>query len=152
MRVNLKIKRLNSDVVLPMYETDGAAGLDLRYYNSNPEVDQDVVVMYSGERKLIPTGLFLEIPKGYEGQIRSRSGSANNLGLFVLNSPGTIDSDYRGEVKVLLMNLGTNKIEIPVGMRIAQLVICPVIVANIIEGDLSETQRGAGGFGSTGVK
>jgi dUTP pyrophosphatase len=133
---------------LPAYETKGAAGMDLR-----AAVDEDVpLTLQPGSRALVPTGLIFEIPWGYEGQIRPRSGLAFKNGLTCLNTPGTIDSDYRGEVKVLLINLGEEPFDITRDMRIAQMVIAPVVqvhVAEITEG--SETTRGAGGFGSTGV-
>jgi dUTP pyrophosphatase len=133
---------------LPAYETKGAAGMDLR-----AAVDEDVpLTLQPGSRVLVPTGLIFEIPEGYEGQIRPRSGLAFKNGLTCLNTPGTVDSDYRGEVKVLMINLGEEPFQITRGMRIAQMVIAPVVqvrVTEITEG--SETTRGAGGFGSTGV-
>jgi dUTP pyrophosphatase len=105
-----------------------------------------------GKRALVPTGLIFEIPEGYEGQVRPRSGLAFKHGITCLNTPGTIDSDYRGEVKVLLINLGEEPFEITPGMRIAQMVIAPVIQAHVTEiAERTETARGAGGFGSTGV-
>jgi len=139
----LKIKKLNNEAIIPAYQTKEAAGFDLHSI--------DDAVINPGERKLIGTGLAFEIEYGYEVQIRPRSGLAFKHGITVLNSPGTIDSDYRGEIKVLLINHGNEPYEIKKGERIAQAVIAPVIQAEIIEVDeLSDTQRGAGGFGSTG--
>ncbi len=146
--IRVKVKRLShaKDIDLPSYATPGSAGFDLR------AAVEDKVVLEPGERALIPTGIILEIPEGYEGQVRPRSGLAVNKGVTVLNSPGTIDSDYRGEIKVILINLGKEKVEIKRGDRIAQLVISPVVKADIEEvEDLSETLRGSGGFGSTGI-
>jgi dUTP pyrophosphatase len=133
---------------LPAYETKGAAGMDLR-----AAVDEDVpLTLQPGSRALVPTGLIFEIPEGYEGQIRPRSGLALKHGLTCLNTPGTIDSDYRGEVKVLLINLGEEPCDITRGMRIAQMVIAPVVQLRVTEiTERSETARGVGGFGSTGV-
>lgn len=133
---------------LPSYETEGAAGMDLR-----AAVDESGrMILRPGKRMLVPTGLIFEIPDGYEGQIRPRSGLAFKHGITCLNTPGTIDSDYRGEVKVLLINLGEDKFLIERGMRIAQMVIAPVIKARLTEKDLATvTDRGLGGFGSTGV-
>ena len=139
----LKIKKLSSDAVIPAYQTKEAAGFDLH------SIEETVI--NPGERKLIGTGLAFEIEFGYEVQIRPRSGLAYKHGITVLNSPGTIDSDYRGEIKVLLINHGNEPFEIKKGERIAQAVIAPVVQAKIVEvEELSDTQRGAGGFGSTG--
>ncbi|NPA87397.1 dUTP diphosphatase [Caminibacter pacificus] len=139
----LKIKKLTQNAKIPAYQTKEAAGFDLHSI-------EDVVIK-PGERKLIGTGLAFEIEFGYEVQIRPRSGLAFKHGITVLNTPGTIDSDYRGEIKVLLINLGDEPFEIKEGERIAQAVVAPVIQAKIEEVDeLSDTQRGAGGFGSTG--
>jgi len=146
--IKVKVKRLPhaEDIDLPSYATPGSVGLDLC------AAVEDGVVLEPGERALIPTGLIIEIPEGYEGQIRPRSGLALKKGITVLNSPGTIDSDYRGEVKVILINLGKEKVEIKRGERIAQLVIAPVVRVDLEETpDISETLRGGGGFGSTGV-
>ncbi|MFZ2101401.1 MAG: dUTP diphosphatase [Oricola sp.] len=133
---------------LPGYETAEAAGMDLRA----AVPDGTPLVLAPGERKLAPTGFIFEIPSGHEGQIRPRSGLAFKHGITCLNTPGTIDADYRGEVQVLLVNLGTEDFEITRGMRIAQMVIAPVTQVTVAEGDLaSETARGAGGFGSTGT-
>ncbi|MBQ6496559.1 MAG: dUTP diphosphatase [Firmicutes bacterium] len=131
---------------MPEYETAGSAGMDLRADLAEP------VVLKPGERKLIPTGLFLEIEKGYEAQIRARSGLALKHGICLANGIGTIDSDYRGEVGVILVNLGSENFAIEDGDRIAQMVILKYERAEIVASDtLSETERGAGGFGHTGV-
>lgn len=133
---------------LPAYESAGAAGMDLRA--AVPEDRQ--IILLPGKRVLVPTGLIMEIPEGFEGQVRPRSGLALRHGITCLNTPGTIDSDYRGEVQVLLVNLGEDDFAITRGMRIAQLVIAPVVQARIEERDGSgATARGAGGFGSTGT-
>jgi dUTP pyrophosphatase len=132
---------------LPAYATAGAAGLDIRANLT------ESIVLKPFERRLIPTGLFLEIPDGYEVQVRPRSGLAFKHGITVLNSPGTIDADYRGEVGVLLINLSQEDFEITHGERVAQIVVAPYVQANWIASEaLSETDRGAGGFGSTGKK
>ncbi|ANL32486.1 dUTP diphosphatase [Rhizobium phaseoli] len=133
---------------LPAYESQGAAGMDLR-----AAVDGDApLTLLPGKRALVPTGFIFEIPEGFEGQVRPRSGLAFKHGITCLNSPGTVDSDYRGEVKVLLANLGEEAFVIERGMRIAQMVIAPVTQARVAEiTAASETARGAGGFGSTGV-
>ncbi len=133
---------------LPAYETAGAAGMDLRA--AVPE-DRPLLIL-PGRRALVPTGLVFEIPAGYEGQVRPRSGLAFKHGVTCLNTPGTIDSDYRGEVKVLLVNLGDEDFVVTRGMRIAQMVIASVARLVLEEGSLaSSTERGAGGFGSTGT-
>ncbi len=138
-----------ADIELPAYETGGAAGMDLRAAVAG---DQPLVLQ-PGKRALVPTGFVFEIPAGYEGQIRPRSGLAFKNGITCLNTPGTIDSDYRGEVKVLLVNLGEEPFVIERGMRIAQMVIAPVTQVAVREAETaSETTRGAGGFGSTGVR
>jgi len=135
---------------LPSYESEGAAGLDLRACLDEDERDQGIALPGLG-RVLVPTGLSMAIPPGFEGQIRPRSGVAARHGVTVLNSPGTIDSDYRGEVRVLLINLGAETFQLRHGERIAQLVIAPVIHAGLSFTDaLDQTARGAGGFGSTG--
>ena len=132
---------------LPAYETKGAAGMDLRAAVE----DGAPMVLAPGKRALVPTGFIFEIPEGFEGQIRPRSGLAFKHGISCLNTPGTIDSDYRGEVKVLLINLGEEPFEITRGMRIAQMVVAPAIQARVNEiSQASATARGAGGFGSTG--
>ncbi|MGD9913197.1 MAG: dUTP diphosphatase [Rhizobiaceae bacterium] len=135
-------------LALPSYETTGAAGMDLRA----AVPDDRPIILLPGRRMLVPTGLVFEIPEGFEGQVRPRSGLAFKHGITCLNTPGTIDADYRGEVKVLLVNLGDQDFEIARGMRIAQLLIAPVSRALIEERSLAgTTQRGAGGFGSTGT-
>jgi len=139
------IKKLYSDVNIPKYETEGSSGLDLEAY-----IEKDLRLL-SGERKLVPTGVSVAMPNNFEVQIRPRSGLAHKNGISVVNTPGTIDSDYRGEIKVLLINLGTEAVTIKKFQRIAQMVICPIIKANLKEvQELPETIRGAGGFGSTG--
>jgi dUTP pyrophosphatase len=136
------------DLPLPAYETKGAAGMDIRAALAEGET----LALKTGGRALVPTGFIFEIPEGYEVQVRPRSGLAFKNGVTCLNTPGTIDSDYRGEVKVLLINLGEEDFVIERGMRIAQLVFAPVTQAMIEERvHASETARGAGGFGSTGV-
>lgn len=144
MSVVLKVRKLRAAALLPAYMTAGAAGMDLA--SADPPV-----TLASGERIAIGTGLILEIPHGFEGQVRPRSGLARKHGITVVNAPGTIDSDFRGEVAVLLVNLGTAPHTIVSGDRIAQLVIAPVVQVVIQEADdLSTTDRGAGGFGHTG--
>lgn len=135
-------------LALPAYETAGAAGMDLRA--AVPE-DRPLILL-PGRRAAVPTGLVLEIPQGHEGQVRPRSGLALKHGITVANAPGTVDCDYRGEVKVLLVNLGDADFAVERGMRIAQLVIAPVVQALVEErAEAGETARGAGGFGSTGT-
>ena len=132
--------------VIPHYATEGAAGADISAYLSAP------VTLRPGESKAIPTGLFMEIPEGYEVQVRPRSGLALKHGITVLNAPGTIDSDYRGEVKVILINHSSEAFTIHNGDRIAQIVVARVHRLPFVEvDDLSATERGEGGFGSTGV-
>ena len=139
------IKKLFKEVNLPKYETNGSSGLDLEAF-----VDSDVILK-PGERKLIPTGISIAMPDNFEVQIRPRSGLAYKNGISVVNTPGTIDADYRGEIKVLLINLGQENFVIKKFQRIAQMVICPIIKAKLIEtDDLPNSIRGAGGFGSTG--
>ncbi|MBL7928589.1 MAG: dUTP diphosphatase [Bacteroidia bacterium] len=142
----MKVKVINrSGNPLPGYETAHAAGMDLRADLKEP------VVLNPGERKLIPTGLLIEIPEGYEGQVRPRSGLAFKHGITVLNSPGTIDADYRGEVKVILINHSDQPFTIQNGERIAQLVLARhEQIEWVLTEELAETQRGSGGFGSTG--
>ena len=143
MKLNIVNK---SDNALPAYETVNSAGMDLRAYLPDGEL-----VIKPMQRALVPTGLFMEIPVGYEGQVRPRSGLAIKSGITVLNSPGTIDADYRGEVKVILINLSDADFVIKSGDRIAQLVIAKHEQPEVIEVQvLSETERGAGGFGHTG--
>ncbi|MBQ5906568.1 MAG: dUTP diphosphatase [Spirochaetia bacterium] len=134
-------------VAVPSYETSGAAGADVRAFLNEP------VVIPVGKRAMIPTGLFFAIPEGFEIQVRPRSGLAAKNGVTVLNTPGTIDSDYRGEVKIILINLGDADFTVNNGDRIAQLIVAPVTQGIFVKTDkLDETERGAGGFGSTGVK
>lgn len=144
----MQVKIINhSKHDLPHYETQGAAGMDLR---ANLE---ESVVLKPLERKLIKTGLFIELPLGTEAQIRPRSGLAYKKGVTVLNSPGTIDADYRGEIGVLLVNLSNENFEVIDGERIAQMVIAKHEQPELVEvKELGDTQRGAGGFGSTGTK
>ena len=146
----LKIKRLahGHDLELPSYQSAGAAGLDLR-----AAVSADAPLMLApGERALVPTGLSIELPPGHEGQVRPRSGLAIKSGISLINTPGTIDEDYRGELMVPLINLGQKAFEIRRGLRIAQLVIAPIVRPAIVEvSETSTTERGEGGFGSTGV-
>jgi dUTP pyrophosphatase len=142
--IELKLKKLSPLALIPQYQTSQSAGFDLHSIED--------IVLLPGERKLISTGLSFEIPQGYEIQIRPRSGLAYKHGISVLNSPGTIDSDYRGEIKVLLINYSDEEFEIKLGDRIAQAIIQKVIQAQFIEVDsLNNTERGDGGFGSTGV-
>ena len=147
-KINLKIQKLNENVTLPSYQTEGAAGMDLCAFLSEP------VTLKSLERKLIPTGLKMELPKGYEAQVRPRSGMSIKHGITLVNCVGTIDEDYRGELCVPVINLSTEEFTIQNGDRIAQMVISPVTKAEIEEievvTELSNTSRGEGGFGSTG--
>ena len=144
MKLNIVNK---SDNAMPAYETVNSAGMDLRAYLPDGEL-----FIKPMQRALVPTGLFMEIPVGYEGQVRPRSGLAIKSGITVLNSPGTIDADYRGEVKVILINLSDTDFVIKSGDRIAQLVIAKHEQPEVVEvRTLSETERGAGGFGHTGV-
>jgi dUTP pyrophosphatase len=146
--MSVKIRKKSPEIVLPRYESEGAAGLDLRAFLPEP-----VTLRAGGGRARIPTGLFLEIPPGYEGQVRPRSGLAARQGVTVLNSPGTIDSDYRGELEIILINLGEGDVTVQNGDRIAQLVIAPVCRMEIVEVEsLSASERGSGGFGSTGKR
>lgn len=143
----VKIKRINSDQsqALPCYMTAHAAGMDLY---AHPAED---IVLLPGERALIPTGVAIELPEGYEAQVRPRSGLALKHGIALVNSPGTIDPDYRGEIGVIVINLGSDSFTVKKGERIAQLVIAPFVRAELREvADLTETSRGGGGFGHTG--
>ncbi|MCH7825350.1 MAG: dUTP diphosphatase [Acidobacteria bacterium] len=146
--IDLRIQRLPhaEGLDLPAYQTTGSSGMDLR------AAVKESITIASGEGAVIPTGLKMEVPIGYEGQVRTRPGLAATHGLAVLNSPGTIAADYRGEVKVILMNRGGERLTIDRGDRIAQLVIAPVahVVITEVE-DVGETRRGEGGFGSTGT-
>lgn len=148
VRVPVRVLPHGEGLPLPQYQTDEAAGLDLLAAISA----QVTLVIGPGRRALIPTGLSLELPRGFEGQVRPRSGLALKHGITVLNSPGTIDSDYRGEVAIILINLGTAPFEIKRGERIAQLVVAPVTRAELVETrEIGRTRRGSGGFGSTQV-
>ena len=149
MTVAVRVQRLphGEDLPLPRYETDGAAGLDL--LAAVPE--NGPVVLQASARALIPTGLVLQLPDNYEAQVRPRSGLALKNGITVLNAPGTIDADYRGEVQVLLVNLGAEPFTLVRGMRIAQLVIAPVTRVSLVEDDVDMTERAGAGFGSTGL-
>ena len=143
--VTVRWRRLRPAAVLPRYMTAGAAGLDLASAADGP------LTLNPGERLGVPTGLAMELPAGYEGQVRPRSGLASRVGVTVVNAPGTIDADYRGEVVVLLVNLGQQPHTIAPGDRVAQLVIAPVTRAELVEvQELSGTERGGGGFGHTG--
>ena len=141
------IKRLSKDVVLPKYETDGSSGLDLA-----ANTDKQIKIL-PGKSEIISTGLAVAIPKNFEIQIRPRSGLAAKSQISVLNTPGTIDADYRGELKVILINLSDKVFVVEKGLRIAQMVLCPVVKATLKEvAELENTERGSGGFGSTGIK
>ena len=141
------IKRLSKNIELPKYETNGSSGMDL-----SANIEKQIKIE-PGKTSIIPTGISVSIPKNFEIQIRSRSGLAAKSQISVLNSPGTIDADYRGELKVILINLGNNTFVVERGARIAQMVLCPVIKAKFKEVDsLDDTDRGASGFGSTGLK
>jgi dUTP diphosphatase len=143
--LRVEIQRLSSNVDLPQYATSGAAGLDL------PAALESPLTLPSGAFTLVPCGFAIALPAGFEGQVRPRSGLASKYGVTVLNAPGTIDADYRGEVKVLLINHGADHFTITPGMRIAQLVISPVTRVELHETSaLPETVRAAGGFGHTG--
>jgi dUTP pyrophosphatase len=134
---------LSENATLPSYATDGSAGMDLRCAED--------FTLQPMERKLVDTGLRMAIPEGYEGQVRPRSGLAIKHGISMVNSPGTIDSDYRGELRLILINFGSDAVEFNKGDRIGQLVLCPVTRARIkVVDELDKTQRGEGGFGSTG--
>ena len=141
------IKRLSKEVTLPKYETDGSSGLDLAAC-----IDKNIEIK-PGQSEIIPTGLAVSIPKNFEIQIRPRSGLAAKNQISVLNTPGTIDADYRGELKVILINLSDKVFVVEKGLRIAQMVLSPVIKAKLKEvTELENTERGSGGFGSTGIK
>jgi len=143
--VKLLIKKLQKNIILPEYKTKGSSGMDLM-----ANVEQTVKIL-PGEKKIISTGIMVAIPEQYELQIRPRSGLAAKNGISIINTPGTIDSDYRGEIKVILINLGKDIFEIKKNDRIAQMIICPIIKAELEEVEsLPKTVRGKGGFGSTG--
>jgi len=144
--IDVRFTRLRPQAVEPRYMTEHAAGMDLHAAISE-EVSLD-----PGCRALIPTGLAMEIPAGYEGQVRPRSGLALKQGVTLVNAPGTIDADYRGEIGVIVINHGQEKVVIEPGDRIAQLIIAPVVRGRLVEiGELASSERGAGGFGHTGV-
>ena len=141
------IKRLSKNIELPKYETNGSSGMDL-----SANIEKQIKIE-PGKTSIIPTGISVSIPKNFEIQIRSRSGLAAKNQISVLNSPGTIDADYRGELKVILINLGNKTFIVERGTRIAQMVLCPIVKARFKEVErLDDTDRGAGGFGSTGLK
>jgi len=141
------IKRLSKDVILPKYETEGSSGMDLA---ANIE---KTIEIKPGKTAIIPTGIAISIPLNFEIQIRPRSGLAAKNQITVINTPGTVDADYRGELKVILINLGNKSFFIEKGLRIAQMVLCPIVQAKLREvNKLDNTQRGSGGFGSTGNK
>lgn len=144
--VRVAVKRVGAvEVPLPSYQTSGSAGMDLHAALHAP------MELAPGERRLIPTGLAFAIPDGYEGQIRPRSGLGHRHGLSIVNTPGTLDCDFRGEVGIVLINLGQEPVKIAPGERIAQLVVSPVVRAELeLVQDLPETERGQGGYGSTG--
>ena len=145
----MEVKIINkSDNQLPAYETVNSAGMDLRAY-----LPEGPIVLKPMQRTLVPTGLFMEIPEGYEGQVRPRSGLAIKHGITVLNTPGTIDADYRGEVKIILVNLSDTDFVINSGERVAQIVFAKCEQMEVVNAEtLSETERGEGGFGHTGTK
>lgn len=148
---NLQFKILENGYGLPIpkYETEGAAGLDLLAAIGE---DKSIIIL-PGRAEMVPTGIAIALPKGFEAQIRPRSGLAAKNGITILNSPGTIDSDYRGEISAMLINHSKVNFEIERGMRIAQMIIAPVVQFNLIKTEtLDETKRGAGGFGSTGIR
>ncbi len=150
MTITVRVQRLphGADLPLPRYETEGAAGLDL--LAANPE--NCPIVIESLSRALVPTGIVIQLPSCHEAQVRPRSGLAFRNGVTVLNAPGTIDADYRGEVQVLLVNFGADPFAVTRGMRIAQLVVAPVTRVSLVEFDeLDATGRARGGFGSTGL-
>ena len=147
-RVEIKVKRLSGyeDILLPAYESNGSSGMDIRAAVTHE------VLLKPGEIRLVPTGLAVSVPRGYEGQIRPRSGLALKYGIGMINSPGTIDSDYRGEIGIIVMNWGQRPFTIRRGDRIAQMVITRVYRAQLIEvNDLDSTRRGEGGFGHSGI-
>jgi dUTP pyrophosphatase len=143
-KIDVKVKLLSNSAIIPEYQTKGSVGFDLHSTRD--------FIIYPNETVLVPTGISVSIPDGYEIQIRPRSGLAVKHGITVLNAPGTIDSDYRGEIKVALINLGSRDVSFKLGDRIAQAVIAPVVKGNFTQVDtLDETERGSCGFGSTGM-
>ena len=144
--IKIQIKKLSDSVTIPKYETPGSSGMDIAAHITNN------IIINPGEKALVSTGFSIAIPKGFEVQIRPRSGLAAKKNITVLNTPGTIDADYRGEIKVILINFGKEKFVIKNGERIAQMVVCPVVQANLEEvEELPVTKRGSDGFGSTGT-
>jgi len=145
MKEKVLIKKLHKDVKIPEYKTQGSSGLDLEAF-----IEQDLIIK-PGNKELIPTGLSVSIPENLEIQIRPRSGLALKNGLTVLNTPGTVDADYRGEIKVILINLSSENYIVKKGDRIAQMVLCPIVKASFeLVDELPESLRSSGGFGSTG--
>ena len=143
--VRILVKKFDKNIKLPAYKTSGSSGMDLVAYIKNK------ITINPGKTAMIPTGIAVAIPRNYEIQIRPRSGLAAKKGISVLNTPGTIDSDYRGEIKTILINLGKKSFVVKLGDRIAQMIVCPVAKGKLIEvKNLSTTIRGKGGFGSTG--
>ena len=141
------IKKLSKEAIIPKYETDGSSGMDI-----SACIDEEIKI-FPGEKAIIPSGISLSIPKGFEVQIRPRSGLVAKKGISVLNTPGTIDADYRGEIKVILINLGKEEFVVEKNMRVAQMVVSPVTQAKLEEvKELPKTFRGTGGFGSSGTK
>jgi len=144
--IQIKVKKLHPKAVIPGYMTEHAAGMDLCTVIDAP------VELLPGERTLLPTGLAMEIPPGFEGQVRPRSGLALKKGIALVNSPGTIDADYRGEIGIIIINHGSEAVEFMPGDRIAQLIIAPVTQATLVEtNDLNDSERSSGGFGHTGI-
>tara|TARA_Y100000590_G_scaffold414508_1_gene511472 strand:- start:1633 stop:2070 length:438 start_codon:yes stop_codon:yes gene_type:complete len=143
--VRILVKKFNKNIKLPVYKTSGSSGMDLIAYIKKK------IIIYPGKTKIIPTGISLAIPNNYEIQIRPRSGLAIKKGISVLNTPGTVDSDYRGEIKIILINLSKKRFIVNSGDRIAQMILCPVAKGEFKEvKKLPKTVRGKGGFGSTG--
>ncbi|HVZ93954.1 MAG TPA: dUTP diphosphatase [Phycisphaerales bacterium] len=148
MSVEMRVKVLRAGAVVPSYQTEGAAGMDLSACPTD-----GAITIARGAIVLVPTGISIAVPRGHEGQVRPRSGLASRHGITLVNSPGTIDCDYRGEVMVPVVNHGKEDFVVEMGMRIAQLVIAPVVRAEVVPvEELDVTLRGAGGFGSTGVR
>lgn len=144
--IQVKVKKLHPEAIVPAYMTEHAAGMDLCTVIDTP------LTLAPGERALLPTGLAMEIPPGFEGQVRPRSGLALKKGIALVNSPGTIDADYRGEIGIIIINHGAEPVEFQPGDRVAQLIIAPVTQANlVVTDDLNDSTRSSGGFGHTGV-
>ena len=143
--VQILVKKLDKNIKLPTYKTSGSSGMDLEAYIKSK------IIIKSGKTAIIPTGIAVAIPKNYEIQIRPRSGLAAKKGISVLNTPGTVDSDYRGEIKIILINLSKKSFVVKSGDRVAQMILCPVVKGKLKEvKNLPKTVRGKGGFGSTG--